>query len=215
MGAAMDARLNNGRQFFFDVEQGSETWHKLRAGVPTASEFKTLLGINKEAKDKVTRRNYMLKLAGEIISGEPMESYQNAAMDRGKVMEAEARSWYAFMTDEPLQQVGFVRFEGVGASPDSLVGDAGLLEIKTAQPNVLIDLLLKDEFPPAHMAQCQGNLWVAEREWLDIVVYWPSVPKLSKRLYRDETYIKSLSIAVDAFNSELAEIVARIKARAA
>lgn len=198
-----------------DCTQGTPEWFAARLGIPTASEFKTLLGINKEAKDKVTRRNYMLKLAGEIMTGEPMENYSNDYMTRGKVMEAEARSWYAFMTDLPLTQVGLLRNGQKGASPDSLVGDNGLLEIKTVSPHLLVDLLLKDEFPPAHMAQCQGGLWVGEREFIDLVCYWPSMPKLSKRLYRNEPYIKTLSDAVDAFNTELAEMVSKIKAKAA
>lgn len=198
-----------------DCVQGEPAWFAARLGIPTASEFKKLLGINKEAKDKVTRRDYMFKLAGEILTGEPMENYSNDYMARGKVMEAEARSWYAFMTDLPMLQVGFLRNGQKGASPDSLVGDNGILEIKTVSPHLLTDLLIKDDFPPAHMAQCQGNLWVGEREFLDLVCYWPSMPKLSKRLYRDEIYIAKLAEAIDAFNSELAEIVAKVRARAA
>ena len=194
-----------------DCEQGSEEWFRARMGIPTASEFKTLLGIKKDAREKVTRRTYMLKLAGEILTGEPMESYSNGHMERGKEMEAEARKMYAFMTDAEPQRVGFIVNGPKGCSPDSML-PAGLLEIKTKLPHLMIECLLKDEFPPEHKAQCQGALWVSEREWVDIAVYWPKLPLFVKRAHRDEAYIKELASAVDAFNSELAETVEKIRA---
>jgi hypothetical protein len=194
-----------------DCEQNSSSWLAARAGIPTASEFHKLISIRKEAKDKVTRRKYMLKLAGEIITGETTEGYYNAHMERGHAMEDEARNLYAFMTDAEPQRVGFVRNGPKGCSPDSFVGAPGILEIKTKQPDLLIDCLLKDEFPPEHRAQCQGALWVCEREWIDIACYWPKLPLFIKRAYRDEAFIRELSQAVDDFNSELAEMVERVR----
>lgn len=194
-----------------NCEQGTESWYKARLGLVTASEFKTIIGVKKDAKDKVTRRTYMMKLAGEIITGEPMESYSNGHMDRGKAMEAEARDYYSFLNNVEPQQVGFIVNGQKGCSPDSLIGDRGMLEIKTKLPHIMIDLLLKDEFPPEHTAQCQGALWVAEREWIDICCYWPKIPSFQKKAYRDEPYIRMLSDAVDQFNAELHELVERIK----
>lgn len=189
-----------------DCDQGTPEWHAARAGIPTASEFKAILAKG-EGK---TRRSYMLRLAGEIITGEPAETYSNHHMERGKAMEAEARDLYAFMTDAEPQLVGFIRNGDKGASPDSLIGDNGLLEIKTKLPALLIEALLKDEFPAEHKAQCQGALWVAEREWIDIAVYWPGMPLFVKRATRDEAYIKTLAAEVDRFNAELHEIVERV-----
>jgi hypothetical protein len=194
-----------------DCPQNSPEWHRARMGIPTASEFKTIIGIKKDAKDKVTRQTYMRKLAGEIITGEPTESYSNSHMERGHAMEDEARSLYAFMTDAEPLRVGFIRNGQKGCSPDSLIGDRGALEIKTALPHILIEKLLKDEFPPEHKAQTQGVLWVGEREWIDINVYWPKLPPFVKRAYRDEAFIRDLSQAVDDFNSELAELVERVR----
>jgi hypothetical protein len=154
----------------------------------------------------------MLKLAGERITGQPMESYSNAHMERGNIMEAEARDFYSFMTDSEPQLVGFIRNRDAGASPDSLVGETGLLEIKTALPHILGDLILKGEFPPEHKAQTQGQLWVAGREWVDLLIYWPNMPPLIKRAYRDEPYIRALADAVAEFNAELADVVTRIQA---
>lgn len=199
-----------------DCEQNSPEWYRARMGIPTASEFKTIIGIKKDAREKVTRRTYMLKLAGELITGEPMESYSNDHMERGKAMEDEARNLYAFMTDAEPKRVGFIRNGPKGCSPDSLIDDPilgkrGMLEIKTKLAHLTIDCLLKDEFPSEHRAQCQGALWVAEREWIDICVYWPKLPLFVKRAYRDEAFIKDLGQAVDDFNSELAEMVERVR----
>lgn len=195
----------------FQGEQGTPEWFSIRMGIPTASEFKTLLGIKKDAREKVTRRTYMLKLAGEIITGEPMESYQNDHMERGKVMEDEARDLYSFQTDVEPDRVCFIRNGDKGCSPDSLLGANGMLEIKTKLPHLLIDCMLKDEFPAEHKAQCQGALWVAERDWIDIAIYWPKLPLFVKRAHRDEGYIANLAGAVKEFNEELAAIVKLIR----
>jgi hypothetical protein len=194
-----------------DCEQGSPDWHAARAGIPTASQFATILAKGKDGGASLTRAKYMRELAGEIITGEPAESFTNSHMERGKVMEAEARDYYAFVTDAPIRRVGFVKNGPMGCSPDSLVGEDGALEIKTALPHILIDLLTKDKFPPEHKAQCQGVLWLAQREWIDLVVYWPKMPPLITRATRDEEYITNLATAVRQFNEELAALVDRIR----
>lgn len=194
-----------------DCEQGTPEWFAARLGLPTASEFKTILAVKKEAKDKATRRKYMHTLIGEILTGEIVESYTNANMDRGKVMEDEARSLYAMMKDADPVRVGFIRNGQKGASPDSLLDANAGLEIKTAVPHIQIDRILRDELPPEHRAQVQGNLWVAEREWWDFVSYWPKLPLFVKRVYRDESYIAELAKAVDQFNDELQETLATVR----
>lgn len=198
-----------------DMEQGTPEWYRVRLGLPTASCFATVLARGKDGGASVTRRTYLMKLAGEILTGEPMENYSNGYMERGKQMEAEARDYYGFICDEPLTRVGFLKNGSKGASPDSLVGENGVLEIKTAMPHILGEFILKDKFPPEHMAQCQGGLWIAEREWLDLCIYWPSMPKFITRIHRDEDYIAKLSAAVDEFNAELYEIVHRLRSKAA
>jgi hypothetical protein len=196
----------------FDVEQGTPEWFECRRGIPTASMFATVMASGRSGGESKTRAKYLRQLAGEIITGEIMETYSNAHMDRGKEMEAEARRHYAFMTDTDPQLVGFVRNGGKGCSPDSLVGDKGMLEIKSKLPDLLIECIERDDFPPEHKAQCQGNLWVAEREWIDITVYWRKMPQFTKRAYRDEVYIATMAKAVKAFNEELGELVERVRA---
>lgn len=192
-----------------DCEQGSESWFRARAGMPTASEFSTVLAKG-EGK---TRRTYMLKLAGEILTGEPMESFTNVHMERGKAMEDEARDLYSFLAGIEPERVGFIVNGPKGCSPDSLIDADGGLEIKTALPHIQIDRLLRDELPSEHRAQVQGSLWVAEREWWDFTSYAPKLPLFVKRVYRDEAFIKTLETEVDKFNTELHATVEQIRRR--
>lgn len=192
-------------------EQGTPDWFAARSGIPTASMFATVMASGRSGGESKTRAKYMRQLAGEIITGKPMEGFSNAHMERGHVMEPEARDLYSFATDTTPEQVGFIRNGNKGCSPDSLIGANGMLEIKSKLPDLLIECLERDDFPPEHKAQCQGALWVAEREWIDIVVYWPEMPVFIKRAYRDETYIATLAKSVDTFNEELAALVARVR----
>lgn len=199
----------------FDFPQGSPEWHAIRAGLPTASEFSTVMAKGKTAgSESVTRRKYMLRLAGETLTGEPEQTYSNGFMERGKEWEPEARNLYAFLYSCEPKQVGFIRSGNKGCSPDALIGDDGMLELKSAIPSVLIDLFLRDTFPSEHLAQCAGNLWVAERQWIDIAVYHPKLPLFVKRLNRDgqlESYIRNMADEVERFNTELAATVERIR----
>lgn len=196
-----------------NCEQGSPEWFEVRRGIPTASEFETILTKPKgKADESKMRRTYLNKLAGEILTGDPMDHVTTYHMERGKIMEDEARDYYAFLKNVDPERVGFIRNGDAGCSPDSLIGENGLLEIKTALPHLLIDRLRVNEFPPEHKAQCQGQLWITEREWVDIVVYWPKLPPFVQRAYRDDGYIANLAGAVAAFNEELQQVVEQIRA---
>ena len=195
-----------------NMEQGSAEWFAARAGKATASEFSTVLAKG-EGK---TRRTYLLKLAGEILTGQPMENYTNVHMERGKEQESDARDRYALLhmdgNAEPVN-VGFLEETDTrcGASPDALIGDLGMLEIKSALPHILIEKLIRGEFPPEHKAQTQGGLWVAKREWIDLAIHCPKLPLFVKRSHRDEKYIADLASAVAVFNIELDETVERVR----
>jgi hypothetical protein len=191
----------------FNDEQGSPAWFAARMGIPTASEFSTVMAKG-EGK---TRLTYMRKLAGEIITGEPMEGFSNQNMERGKIMEDEARDLYAFMKDVKPHRVGFVRNGEKGCSPDSLIGDRGGLEIKTALPHIQIERLMKGELPSEHKAQVYGGMWVCERDHWDFMSYWPKLPPLIITIGRDEAYIRNLSSEIDRFNDELAAMVERVR----
>ena len=195
----------------FACEQGSPEWFACRLGIPTASEFDAILANGKGGAPSKTRRTYLYKLIGERLTGEPAYSYSNEHMERGKEMEAEARDWYAFACDVEPMRVGFLRNGRVGCSPDSLIGDSGMLEIKTKLAHLQVDVLLGKELPAEHKAQVQGQLWVAEREWLDFVSYWPKMPPFRLRVYRDEPYITHLAKMVDIFCNELETVLAAIR----
>jgi len=195
----------------FDMAQNTPEWLEARRGIPTCSEFSTVLASGKGGGESVTRKKYLYRLAGEIVTGELAETYNNAFMDRGHVMEDEARKAYAFMRDAEPTLIGFVRNGRKGGSPDSFIGESGILEIKTNQPTVLIEKLFRDGFPAEHKAQVQGQLWVCEREWADLICYWPRMPLLIRRAYRDETYIRTLADGVERFNDELDALVERIR----
>ena len=227
-----------------DCEQGSAEWFAARAGIPTASEFSTVLSEGradgtmpntiidamvksgctadqlaaavKAAKSKnsnpaAMRAKYLDKLAGEIITGQPdPDSYSNPHLERGKTMEDEARSLYGFARGVEPSLVGFIRAGRAGCSPDSLVGEDGGLEIKTAMPTVHLPRLRSGKLPSEHKAQVQGNLWITGRAWWDFMSYWPGLPPLIVRVQRDEDYIAKLAAAVDAFNADLDAVVAAI-----
>jgi len=145
-----------------DCEQGSPEWYQARLGIPTASCFKD---VKAQGEGKV-RSTYMRRLAGEIITGQPAETFRSPEMERGSRMEDEARANYIFgWNNTRPTRVGFVRRAYVGCSPDALLGDDGVLEIKTQKPELLIATHDADRFPPEHIAQCQGALLVTGRLW--------------------------------------------------
>jgi hypothetical protein len=184
-----------------DVEQGSEAWHSARCGMVTASCFSDVMA---GGQGKV-RDLYMRKLAGEIITGAPANYYTNANMERGNAMEDEARKMYSLEENSDVEQVGFMTNNcgphTVGASPDGLIGKSGMLEIKTQEPHLLIDRHRGNG--DMHMAQLQGCLWIAEREWIDLWVYWPKMKPWKQRVRRDENYIARLKVGVESFIEEL------------
>lgn len=183
----------------FDCVQGEPEWHECRRGIPTASRFADVL-----AKGQgITRRKYLLTLAGEAITGECAESFSNAHMERGHVMEADARNLYAFDHDVEPQLVGFMRRGRAGCSPDSLVGENGMLEIKSKLPHLQLDVLEKGKLPSEHVAQVQGQLWIAGRDFCDFVSYWPKLPLFCIRVERDDAYISALKQAIADFVGEL------------
>ncbi len=193
-----------------ECEQNSPEWHAARAGIPTASEFDSVQARGRSGEPSKTRRTYMLKLAAERITGQVSPGWGgNVHTERGHALEPDARRLYAFTSDNKPQPVGFMRRGKVGASPDSLIGEDGLLEIKTKLPHLQLDLLDDGRIPSEHIAQLQGQLWVSGRSFVDFVSYWPGLPLFMQRVERDEKYIASLAVAVATFEDELAALVER------
>jgi hypothetical protein len=196
--------------------QGEPEWYAARLGIPTASEFDTVCA-EKGPRGGAPkgRRTYMLKLIGERLTGQPAESYSNGHMERGKVMEAEARDLYAMLTGYEPRQVGFISIGDAGCSPDSLIGGDGMLEVKTKLPHIQLDVLLSGEIPAEHVRQLQGQLWVSGRQWVDFLSYWPGLAPFIKRVHRNEDAISDIAKKVAGFNAELLALMERVAPRQA
>lgn len=196
----------------FDFDQGTPEWHQVRAGIPTASMFDVIVNKDGTSRKSQGRTTYMSELAGEIITGEPVPGFTSAAPERGHEMEPKARDMYAFITGAEPYEVGFLQNGDIGCSPDGLIGENGVLEIKSKLPKFAVDCIARDEFPAEHKAQCQGALLVSEREWIDIAVFWPGLPLFIKRAERDAEYLKNLEASLKQFNEELAALVEKVRA---
>ena len=195
-----------------DCEQNSPEWVQARLGIVTASNFAAVLAKG-EGK---TRATYMRKLAGEIITGEVMPSYTNAAMERGHAMEQEAIDKFAFLHDMHPHELGFMRRGRVGASPDRVIywdQDAihALIEAKSKEPHILIECLERGKLPPEHVAQTQGQLWVSDVDMCHFIAYWPGMPLFHVEVKSDIAYHDRLANECGAFVEELDAMVDRIR----
>ena len=188
-----------------NIAQGSEAWMRARLGIPTASNFKRI--ITGTGAPSGCAAQYMNELLAEWRTGKRRETESSHWMRRGIAMEPEARACYAAQTGAPVAQVGLVyRNEArlIAASPDGLVGEDGLLEIKCPNPTAHMAYLRAAKMPAAHIPQVQGQLWVTNRKWCDFFSYHPDfTEQLLLRVHRDEHYIQQLGGAVEAFVSAM------------
>ncbi len=191
-----------------DCVQSSPEWHAARCGVPTSSNFDKLVtskGLPSKQKDK-----YLWRLAGERVTRVSEEGYKNATMDRGNILEAEARETYEFITGKTVTEVGFCLAEGYGASPDGLVDDDGMLEIKCPIISTHVSYLLKGVMPIDYVQQVQGQLLVTGRKWCDFMSYFPSLRPLIIRIYPDKDFQEALKKELVSFCNELDKVVEKI-----
>ncbi len=196
-----------------ECEQGSPEWHKIRCGIPTASEFDKIITSKGELSKQ--RENYLFQLAGERIIKCPTETYQNEIMVRGKEFEEEARKYYELATKSKVHKVGFCLDEklGVGCSPDGLIRKDGGLEIKCPILSTHTKYLYNwfNNIPSEYFQQIQGNLLVTGRKWWDFLSYYPGMKPLLIRVRREEKFIQTLEIELNKFCKELKKIVNKIK----
>lgn len=182
-------------------EQGSDEWRLARMGIPTASCFDKII-TPKTMKPSESRVKYAHKLIAERILGRPQDDESQGYARRGQEMESNARGYYEFIRCVDVDRVGFIMTDDrrSGASPDGLVLDRGLLELKCPSAPVHIGYLL-DEEGIGYRCQVQGQLLIAERDWVDTVSYHPELPDVIRRVGRDEVFIKALGIALDSFHT--------------
>jgi hypothetical protein len=196
-----------------EIIQGTTAWLKLRAGIPTASCFDMIL--TPKGKPSTSAERYLYELLAERILGRPIVKAVTTWMDRGSQTEAEAVAYYESLRDLDTKKIGFVTNDAgsIGASPDRLVGADGLLEIKVPKESTHVGYLLNGTVGDTYWPQLQGQLWIAERAWVDIMSYSPDMPEAVIRVERDGEYIHKLACAVTAFSSELERLAAEARGR--
>ena len=193
-----------------DLAQGSAGWLAQRAGHCTASRFKDVLAKLKNGGEAAERKKYRLQLVTERLTGQPCPSFENDAMRWGKETEPFARAAYETARGLMVDETGFVLhqdFTWVGGSPDGLVGDDGLIEIKCPFNSVVHVETMLGGMPSEHRAQVQGLLWIAGRDWADFISFDPRMPpKLQlyvERVKREPTYIELLEQETTKFLEEV------------
>lgn len=198
------------------MKQGSPEWLQARCGRATASCFSDVLASIKSGEAAV-RRNYRAQLIAERLTGIPADTYQSAEMKWGTEQEPFARIAYETLGNV-VREVGFIKHPEMeaGASPDGLIGQDGMVEIKCPNTATHIDALLKG-MGPDHIPQIQGQMWIAGRRWVDFVSYDPRMPERMQlyvqRIERDEKYIERLEAEVVKFLSEVDKTIADLEAK--
>jgi len=202
-----------------DVIQGSAEWKALRAGKVTASRIADMMAKTKTGWG-ASRANYAAQLVAERLTGEVADTYTNAAMQWGTDNEADARVAYEFRTDAPVTEVGFVDHPTIpnsGASPDGLVGDDGLVEIKCPNTATHIDTLLNPAPDGKYVLQMQWQMACTGRQWCDFVSFDPRLPEAMRlvvtRINRSPEAIADLEKNVRDFLAEIDATVAALRNR--
>lgn len=191
------------------IIQGSAEWKAQRLGRVTASRVSDLIAKTKSGWG-ASRANYMAQLIAERLTGEVQESYTNAAMQWGLDTEGHAREAYEFRTDAEVLPGGFVLHPTIimsGASPDGLIGDLGLVEIKCPNTATHIETLTEQGVPAKYATQMQWQMACTGRRWCDFISFDPRMPE-SMRLFvaraqRDDARIEELEGHVRDFLVEL------------
>lgn len=192
------------------MEQGSDEWLLARCGLVTASRVADVVAKLKSGKPGASRATYMGQLIAERLSGEPAASFSSAAMQWGTETEPMARGAYEWVTGFTVEEIGFVKhpaIEAAGMSPDGLVGDAGLVEIKCPNTSTHIDTLLGANAPAKYIDQMQWQMACSGRQWCDFVSFDPRMPQnmslFQIRVQRDNDRIEHLETEVISFIEEM------------
>jgi putative phage-type endonuclease len=191
------------------TEQRTDEWFAQRLGKVTASRVADVMAKTKTGYS-ASRENYMAQLVVERLTQTKAESFTNAAMQWGTDQEPFARAAYEAAQGVMVEEVGFMShptIEMAGASPDGLVGDDGMVEIKCPNTAGMIEALLTQKVPAKYFAQMQMQIACAGRQWCDYVVFDPRMPVKAqlfvKRVPRDDVFIKEMETEIVKFLSEV------------
>lgn len=189
-------------------EQGTPEWFEVRRGKFTASNFNDLF--MKESTIGFQKAIY--KVAFERLTGKSPEEFISNYMQRGNELESEAREFYEMETFNKVHQIGFIeKDEWVGCSPDGLIGEDGMIEIKCPAFNTQINYLLDGSLPSIYDWQVQGQLWITGRAWCDFISYHPDLKPLNIRVYPDITKHKQLTDKLIICIQKVKDIIQQIK----
>lgn len=197
------------------MEQRSEEWFQARLGKVTASRVADVLAKIKSG-ESASRRNYKIQLVSERLTGEKQETYINQAMQDGIDREFYAREKYVQQHGK-VEEVGFIQHPTLeaGASPDGLVGDDGLIEIKCPLGTTHTETLMTQEVPSKYMPQIQFQLLVTGRKWCDFVSFNPMFPEhlqlFVRRVFADKEYQAELEVEVSKFLDEVDDVINKLK----
>lgn len=196
---------------YAELEQGSQEWLDARCGLLTASTIGRLITPSTlKVADNETSRGLTMTLAAERITRHVDYVHPTADMQRGTDDEPFARAVYAEHYS-PVEEIGFmVRDFGdykIGFSPDGLVGDDGLIEIKSRKPKEHLKTILKGLPPIENVAQLQAGLFVSGRAWVDYVSFSAGLPLWVKRVYPDTRWVNAITTAAAEFEINVTNIV--------
>lgn len=188
------------------LEQHTDEWFEARRGIITASAVGKLITPNLKTANNETSRGIINTLAAERITGHVEYVHPSFDMMRGTDDEPYARDAYA-EHHAPVVEVGFIRLDGdgysIGYSPDGLVGDDGLIEIKSRKPKAHIATILAGEPPAENMAQLQAGLLVTGRKWIDYVSYCQGMPLWTCRVTPDQAWQHAIEQAATDFEANV------------
>ena len=192
------------------IEQGSPEWFEQRRGKVTASRIADIMARTKSGYS-TSRQNYLMQLLCERLTGKVEESFKSSAMQRGNDLEPEARNWYQLETGEIVEQVSFIdhpNIDDAGASPDGLVGNEGLIEIKCPNTATHIETLRSKKPSDRYYKQMQWQMACTGRKWCDFVSFDNRLPDnlayFCVRIDRNEDAIAEIEAEVNKFLEELA-----------
>lgn len=187
--------------------QGSPEWLLDRLGCVSASMASKI--ITSTGKPSTSAKAYRNQLLADWLAGEPVDAFEpTQAMQDGTDREEQARDLYQFVTDNEVTQTGFWFKDDrkiIGASPDGLVGDTGLVEIKNPKASTLVGYRIDGKLPSAYKQQVMFQMWVLNREWVDFFVAHPKIDHFLIRVNRDDKYIKTMEGLVEAFVDDMLE----------
>lgn len=202
-----------------ELVQGTDEWKLARCGSLGASRMADAVARTKTGYG-ASRANLMAELLVERLTGVPTEGYTNAAMQWGTEKEPEARAAYEFKADVDVAEIGIVKhptIPGTHASPDGLVGDDGMVEIKCPNTATHVETLLGDEIAGKYVTQMMWQMACTGRKWCDFVSFDPRLPEsmalFVKRVHRDDKRIAELETEARAFLAELDGKVAELLRR--